>query len=389
MNETTYISLDFYDEFQCIGNDCNSNCCAVGWNIPIDDETYQKYQDIRGRFGQFVRRNLYDKDGLHLIRMNEKNNCPFLNEDNLCNLYIQYGDDYMSETCTEFPRRFLNYDQIKLQSYSLSCEEVLRILYDKPDSVKLKENGLLNETSEKEKSLLNLCKFLSWGMDFVQNPSIPFGKALSALLYIGMNNTGFYCPDDTEMKSCLAQIPDTLNEFTIARQNIGAEELEQTAWQLIFVIADAFCLTVKECGALNPEEFIWDDTFFSLSDEERKQKLYNCWKKRSKDSKHLTFMRRIAATLLFSDGMALSVQSPESIFIQKIANYIILAEVLPSAWNPEYQTSQKQYATGLSLICRIFDQSHVVDEFIYPTICDLVQPDVLTYAMVFMVLFDE
>ena len=169
MNETTYISLDFYDEFQCIGNDCNSNCCAVGWNIPIDDETYQKYQDIRGRFGQFVRRNLYDKDGLHLIRMNEKNNCPFLNEDNLCNLYIQYGDDYMSETCTEFPRRFLNYDQIKLQSYSLSCEEVLRILYDKPDSVKLKENGLLNETSEKEKSLLNLCKFLSWGMDFVQD----------------------------------------------------------------------------------------------------------------------------------------------------------------------------------------------------------------------------
>ena len=30
--------------------------------------------------------------------------CPFLNEDKLCRLVMQYGDEMLSETCQVFPR---------------------------------------------------------------------------------------------------------------------------------------------------------------------------------------------------------------------------------------------------------------------------------------------
>ena len=31
---------DYYDEFQCIADKCSDNCCTGGWEIDIDEDTY-------------------------------------------------------------------------------------------------------------------------------------------------------------------------------------------------------------------------------------------------------------------------------------------------------------------------------------------------------------
>ena len=42
---------DYYDEFQCIADRCKDTCCA-GWEIDIDDASYEAYQKVPGEFGK-------------------------------------------------------------------------------------------------------------------------------------------------------------------------------------------------------------------------------------------------------------------------------------------------------------------------------------------------
>ena len=46
---------DYYDKFKCIGSDCTDSCCA-GWDITVNDETYEKYTLVKGSFGDRLMR---------------------------------------------------------------------------------------------------------------------------------------------------------------------------------------------------------------------------------------------------------------------------------------------------------------------------------------------
>ena len=37
---------DYYDTFKCKANLCTDNCC-IGWEIDIDENTYEKYKNIK------------------------------------------------------------------------------------------------------------------------------------------------------------------------------------------------------------------------------------------------------------------------------------------------------------------------------------------------------
>lgn len=384
-----YIFPDFYKDFECIGGDCNCTCCA-GWDISLDNETFHYYQNIRGRFGQFVRRNLYERDGKHLIKMDEKGACPFLDEKGLCQIYQNCGPEHLSNTCEKFPRGFLNYNQIEMRGLSLSCEEVLRTLYKKETPVTLYIEDTTDITTEGEKYIWELCRFLDWGIDLLQDQSIPFGMALGTLAYTGMNMAGYFTNNDfSQMEMTLAQAPEVLSEFSSARQSMTQEELEQAAWELIFVITDTFCQTMNETDLSTKDLFLWEDSFFEMSDTDRKKQLYDRWKSRTKDPGHIAFMRRFASALLLGDGMALGEKGAENIFLRKIGTYIILSEVLPPSWKDCDSITQELYFSRLAQICRMFDQAQIINNYIYPIICDLIHPDVLTYAIAFMVLFDE
>lgn len=38
----------YYNEFECITSKCKDNCCIGGWEIDIDDETYERYNNMTG-----------------------------------------------------------------------------------------------------------------------------------------------------------------------------------------------------------------------------------------------------------------------------------------------------------------------------------------------------
>ena len=39
------VALSYIEKFRCLGADCGDSCC-VGWDVRVDQDTYQKLQDV-------------------------------------------------------------------------------------------------------------------------------------------------------------------------------------------------------------------------------------------------------------------------------------------------------------------------------------------------------
>ena len=53
MTKFNVLSIDYYKEFECIGNKCEDNCCKE-WKITIDKKTYNKYKKLRQKLCWFL-----------------------------------------------------------------------------------------------------------------------------------------------------------------------------------------------------------------------------------------------------------------------------------------------------------------------------------------------
>ena len=72
----------YYKEFNCIASDCEDTCCS-GWDVVIDQETYEGYQVMEGSFGEKLRNKMVvDQDGDHIFILDGVR-CPFLNNKNV------------------------------------------------------------------------------------------------------------------------------------------------------------------------------------------------------------------------------------------------------------------------------------------------------------------
>ena len=131
---------DYYRSFSCIGGRCEHSCC-LGWEIDIDEETWEYYRSIQGPFGDRLRANMVSTDE-NSFRLVSGNRCPFLNAENLCDIYIELGETSLCAICTEYPRQTLEYADVRERCLSISCEEVGRILFSKKEKVAVEEQEL-------------------------------------------------------------------------------------------------------------------------------------------------------------------------------------------------------------------------------------------------------
>lgn len=52
-----YLKPHFYDKFICTAGDCPDTCCA-GWQIMIDEESLERYENEPGEFGKILRNSI-------------------------------------------------------------------------------------------------------------------------------------------------------------------------------------------------------------------------------------------------------------------------------------------------------------------------------------------
>lgn len=99
---------EYYKHFSCTGNACEYNCCNT-WRVTIDKKTYKKYMNIPdGTLKKKLQKNvkrIIDPRYYALIQMEpETNDCPFQTEQGLCEIQLNFGEEYLSRTCAVYPR---------------------------------------------------------------------------------------------------------------------------------------------------------------------------------------------------------------------------------------------------------------------------------------------
>ena len=145
---------DYYDKFICVADECNHNCC-IGWEIDIDNDTYYLYENIIGNIGDKLRKHIAEEDEYRYFKLNEAERCPFLNENNLCEIIITKGEGYLCQICRDHPR-FKNYytDRIEI-GVGLCCESAAFLILNRTNKTLLLTEGEGNDTDE-EKVFFNI-----------------------------------------------------------------------------------------------------------------------------------------------------------------------------------------------------------------------------------------
>ena len=126
-----YRTMWFYPEFHCIGGICEDSCCE-NWEIDLDNDSVKLYKKQKGDFGKRLRDNMRLKDKQFILNGIR---CPFLNDDNLCDIFTQMGEECLCQTCTNFPRHIEEFNDLKEVSLTISCPEACRIMLRYKDKI--------------------------------------------------------------------------------------------------------------------------------------------------------------------------------------------------------------------------------------------------------------
>ncbi len=126
------VKPNYYHNFKCLMGECPSSCCIM-WQVVVDDKSLDYYNSLNTPYGEYIRSKITDIQGEPCFKV-ENGRCAFLNENNLCNMYMNIGQENGAETCRTFPDfKFVGQD-IQLLGKSASCPFVARkILEEEPE----------------------------------------------------------------------------------------------------------------------------------------------------------------------------------------------------------------------------------------------------------------
>lgn len=254
----------YVNKFACCGSSCENSCCSY-WHIVVDKETYQSYRNssdvqLKEKMKENVTRirTNANKFNYAKIKLDANQNCPFLDENMLCEIQRKLGEHYLSFVCRTFPRNINIVDGIVEYSLSLACPEAARIAL--LNSHKMEFD--LTEVKE-EKRLLNISGFMldtkelkyahkpqayfwelrTFIITLVQNRSYPLWKRLIIL--------GLFCDRVTQLEreGKISEIPHTIQVY---QNRIDTNSYDE----YLDDIADISLIQVEIVNSLiNPETF--------------------------------------------------------------------------------------------------------------------------------------
>ncbi len=160
----------YMEDFHCVGGSCPDTCCA-GWIVDVDEESYYYYQTVPGKFGQRLRKHLKEEGDAKYFPMTREKRCPFLNQQNLCDIYTELGEERLCQVCTEYPRWYTRAGYYEQQDLSLSCMEAARLFFTAPEITY--ERAMTADpgeglTPEEEEALVQTLAVRNEGLEILQ-----------------------------------------------------------------------------------------------------------------------------------------------------------------------------------------------------------------------------
>lgn len=134
----------YYEAFQCIGGACEDTCCA-GWHLPVDEATYKRYKKVKDpQMKRKLDKEIVAKKGCidpeNAAKIKLKNNqCAFLTKQGWCDIYIQLGESYLSQSCKNYPRTTNEISGWLEYSLTASCPEAARVILQREEGIRFVE----------------------------------------------------------------------------------------------------------------------------------------------------------------------------------------------------------------------------------------------------------
>lgn len=179
-----YTIPHYYQKFKCIANDCPDTCCA-GWQIVIDDETLDQYEHMTGPFATRLKNSVDWKEGCYL---QNKGRCLFLNNKNLCDIYLETMDESnWCTTCKEYPRHIEEFEGVREISLGMSCPEAAKIILECKEKVEFVTHSDDEQEEYEEFDYLLYTKLLDARLilfEFIQNRIYPISNRMCAALQL-------------------------------------------------------------------------------------------------------------------------------------------------------------------------------------------------------------
>jgi len=172
----------YYYEFACIAGSCKDSCC-IGWEIVIDKDTVEKLNAIPGQEGEELRSHIQFGETTQFI-LDAQERCPFLNEQNLCEMILRYGKDALCQICSDHPRFYEWFGDVKEGGLGLCCEEAARIILDANDPFKIVETEIPCEDCADFDEELYICLTSARNEIFriLQNQSVSVSERICRML---------------------------------------------------------------------------------------------------------------------------------------------------------------------------------------------------------------
>lgn len=122
----------YYGEFRCIASACPDSCCKE-WDVQVDPDSAARYRALEGPLGDRLRQVLVDRDG-QTFMLQERGRCPMWQENGLCRIQSELGEEALCDVCTAFPRLRHDYGDFVELGLELSCPEAARLIFGDSDS---------------------------------------------------------------------------------------------------------------------------------------------------------------------------------------------------------------------------------------------------------------
>lgn len=122
----------FYKDFKCIAGDCPDSCCQ-GWEVDADSDSLEYYKtldnslEIKKRIDSVLSKDEFDNI---IFTLAPKKRCPFLNDENLCDMHIAIGGEHTPYTCRTFPRFIYDFGATREIGISFSCPVASDMMYN-------------------------------------------------------------------------------------------------------------------------------------------------------------------------------------------------------------------------------------------------------------------
>lgn len=185
------IKPTFYRDFKCIAGDCPDSCCQ-GWEVDADEQSLRFYStldpllEIKQRIDRVLSKDEFDNT---IFTLAKNKRCPFLNDENLCDMHIAIGGEHTPYTCRTFPRFIYDFGSTREIGISFSCPVASDMMYN-ADSFDFEQEvnddlPVLNDIDAQTYfTLLNARKN---AYDIVKNKNVSIAERMVQLLDFAKN----------------------------------------------------------------------------------------------------------------------------------------------------------------------------------------------------------